>query len=118
MTGKVPDDDRTQFLARSINNGQTWTLINTKTGSWDNPDLAVGAGNEVWIQSRFFGSPAGVAGYGFKATGLGTVDTTIGVGGFTNHQIVPTTSSTGSFGDVAVCNDGSILISYVTPIAT
>lgn len=100
------------LVARSVNNGQTWTVVDTKTGGWDNPDLGVGANNQIWVTARRTGTsagPSGVAAYGALSTGLGAAIT------FSAVQLVPTTGSTGSFGDVAVANDGSILVSYVTP---
>ncbi|CAN5334017.1 hypothetical protein BH09PLA1_BH09PLA1_27360 [soil metagenome] len=94
------------YIARSVDNGATWTLVDTKTGSYDNPAIDVGYNNQVWIQAR---GPGGVVGYGGQSNGLGAPIT------FSAPQVVPTTSSTGSFGDVAVLNDGSVLITYTTP---
>ena len=57
-----------------------------------------------------YGSDAGI---GWRATGLGTIDTTVGGGtGFTSTQLVPGTSGSQSFGDIAVLNDGSVLIAW------
>ncbi len=94
------------YVARSTTNGASWTLIDTKTGSWDNPAIDVGYNNQVWVEAR---GPSGVAGYGAQSTGLGTTTA------FTAAQYVPTTASTGNFGDIAVQLDGSILITYTTP---
>lgn len=95
------------YVARSINNGTTFTIVDTKTGSWDNPAIAVGHGNNiVAVEAR---GPGGVNVYTGVSTGLGAPIT------FTAAQSVPTTSSTGNFGDVAVLNDGSILVTYTTP---
>ena len=98
------------YVARSTNNGASFTIVDTKTGSWDNPAIAVShpiGGNQIiGIEAR---GPGGVNGYQGVSTGLGAPIT------FTAAQTVPTTSSTGNFGDIAILNDGSALITYTTP---
>lgn len=85
-------------LARSVNGGQTFTKIQTWTGSWDNPSIAVGANNFVAIQAT---GPSGQAAVGLQATGLGTSNPAVG------PQYAP---MGGGFGDIVVGNDGTILL--------
>lgn len=98
------------YVARSTNNGASFTIVDTKTGSWDNPAIAashpIGGNSIIAIEAR---GPGGVNVYSGVSTGFGAPIT------FTAAQTVPTTSSTGNFGDVAVLNDGSILVTYTTP---
>jgi subtilisin-like proprotein convertase family protein len=98
------------IITRSTDNGATWTELLNRNGSWDNPAIAAGIDGQVWAEVR---SNTGVAGIGWKATGLGTIDTTVGGGtGFTATQNVPGTTTSLNYGDIAVLNDGSVLIGW------
>jgi subtilisin-like proprotein convertase family protein len=97
------------IIARSTNNGANWTQLLSRSGNWDNPAIASGIDGQVWVEVR---SSSGVAGIGWKATGLGAIDTTIGTAGFTATQNVPGTTTSQNYGDIAVLNDGSVLIGW------
>jgi subtilisin-like proprotein convertase family protein len=88
------------YTARSTNNGQTFTLVNTQTGNWDNPAIDVGANNQIIIQATNSGQVAVVS----QSLGLGST------GSFSQQRIAGV--SGGGFGDAVVLNDGSFLYTY------
>ena len=99
------------YVARSVNNGASFTIVDTKTGSWDNGAITVShvQANGTQIVGVEARGPGGVNGYVGVSTGLGAPIT------FSAAQTVPGTSTTGNFGDIAILNDGSALITYTTP---
>jgi hypothetical protein len=99
------------IIARSTNNGGTWTQMLVRSSSWDNPDIGTGADGSTWVSARGTG---GDIAFGWKATGLGTLDMTIGGGtGFSANQVIAVAGS-GNYGDVGVGNDGSVYVTWTS----
>jgi subtilisin-like proprotein convertase family protein len=97
----IPATTNGLVLARSTNGGASFTQIGSWTGNYDNPSIAVGANNQVWIQTT---APSGQAAFGLQATALGAQ------GAVSGPLYMPAGSNTGGFGDIIIANDGSVVM--------
>jgi hypothetical protein len=94
-------DDRKVYVLLSIDNGQTFTLLQEFKGSVDQPTVVSGPGS-VWLD---FDKDPGVAVSGAAVSGLGAV------GSFAPLVEVPG-SSGGAFGDISVGSQGQLIVGW------